>query len=126
MRNDRDHGPILCGRWWNAAIQSGAKVVITIPTGWDPRPRAEHPVPWVDQGPEHFVQPTAMELQQFFRDAIQLTCTNRSVTEAQTVIVYAWNECSENGASLIPSVGNGSYYVHALSDILPMLCSTLG
>ncbi|CAF0747815.1 unnamed protein product [Adineta steineri] len=32
-------------RWWNSAIQSGGKVVIPLPTGWDPRPRFEHPVP---------------------------------------------------------------------------------
>ncbi|CAF5184558.1 unnamed protein product [Rotaria sp. Silwood1] len=60
-------------RWWNSAIQSGTKVVITLPTGWDPRPRYEHPVPWVDQGPEHFLQPTAEELQNFFKNSIQLT-----------------------------------------------------
>jgi hypothetical protein len=51
-----------------------------------------------------------------------MTCDNKDVTEAQTVIVYAWNECSENGASLIPSLGNGTYYVRALAEILPMSC----
>ncbi|CAF0865488.1 unnamed protein product [Rotaria sordida] len=109
-------------QWWNAAIQSGAKVVVTLPTGWDPRPRYEHPVPWVNQGPEHFLQPTAEELQNFFKNSIQLTCMNKNITEAQTIIVYAWNESSENGASLIPSIGNGTYYVRALSEILPMSC----
>ncbi|CAF4053750.1 unnamed protein product [Adineta steineri] len=51
-----------------------------------------------------------------------LTCTNTNVAEAQTVIVYAWNENSENGASLIPTIGNGTYYINALSEILPMSC----
>ncbi|CAF0991831.1 unnamed protein product [Adineta steineri] len=69
-------------RWWNFAIQSGGKVVIPLPTGWDPRPRSEHPVLWVDQGPEHFLQPTAKELQNFFQSSIQLTCTNKNITEA--------------------------------------------
>ncbi len=110
---------IMPTRWWNSAIQSGAKVVIPLPTGWDPRPRAEHPVPWVDQGPEHFLQPTAEELQDFFKTSIQLTCANKNVTEAQTVLVYAWNESSENGACIIPSLGNGTYYVRALAEILP-------
>ncbi|CAF1290151.1 unnamed protein product [Adineta steineri] len=85
----------------------------------DPRPRSEHPVPWVDQGPEHFLQPTAKELQNFFQSLIQLTCINKNITEAQTVIVYAWNE---NGASLIPTIGNGTDYINALSEILPMSC----
>ncbi|CAF0991261.1 unnamed protein product [Adineta steineri] len=100
------------GRWWNFAIQSGGKVVIPLPTGWDPRPRSEHSVPWVDQGPEHFLQPTAKELQNFFQSSIQLTCINKNITETQTVIVYAWNENSENG----------TYYINALSEILPMSC----
>ena len=112
----------MSNRWWNAALQSGAKVVIPLPTGWDPRPRYEHPVPWVDQGPEHFLQPTAKELQDFFKTSLELTCTNQNVTEAQTVIVYAWNENSENGAAIIPSIGNGTYYISALSDMLPMTC----
>jgi hypothetical protein len=109
-------------RWWNSALQSGAKVVLPLPTGWDPRPRYENPVPWFHPGPEHFLQPTTEELQDFFKTSIQLTCANKNVTEAQTVIVYAWNECSENGASLIPSLGNGTYYVRALAEILPMSC----
>ncbi|CAF0781929.1 unnamed protein product [Adineta steineri] len=106
--------------WCNSAIQSGGKVVIPLPPGWDPRPRSEHPVPWVDQGPEHFLQPTVKELQNFFQSSIQLTCTNKNITEAQTVIVYAWNENSENGASLIPTIGNGTYYINALSEVLLM------
>ena len=106
-------------RWWNAALKSGAKVVLPLPSGWDPRPRAEHPVPWVDQGPEHFLQPTAQELQDFFKTSLQLTCTNQPVTEAQTVIIYAWNENIENVAPLIPTLVNGIYYVRALSEILP-------
>ncbi|CAF0781965.1 unnamed protein product [Adineta steineri] len=59
-------------RWWNSAIQSSRKVVILLPTGWDPRPRSEHPLLWVDQGPEHFLQPTAKELQNFAQSSIQL------------------------------------------------------
>ncbi|UJR29620.1 hypothetical protein I4U23_017168 [Adineta vaga] len=112
----------FCPKWWNSAIASGAKVVIPLPTGWDSRPRCEHPVPWIDQAPEHFLQPTNKELQKFCKSSIQITCANRNITEAQTVIVYAWNENSENGASLIPSIGNGTYYVTALSQILPMSC----
>jgi hypothetical protein len=51
-----------------------------------------------------------------------MTCENKNATEAQTVIVYAWNECAENGAALIPSHGNGTYFIRALSEILPMSC----
>jgi hypothetical protein len=109
-------------RWWSSAIQSEAKVVITLSTGWDPRPRYAIPGPKYNESIPHFLQPTAEELQNFFKSSIQLTCAHKNVTEAQTVIVYAWNECDENGAALIPSLRNGTYYVRALSEILPMSC----
>lgn len=105
-------------RWWNSALQSGAKVILPLSTGWDPRPRHNN-----DSTP-YFLQPTAEELQNFIKTAVELTCTHRNMTEAQTVIVYAWNECDENGAALIPSLGNGTYYVRALAEILPMTCSS--
>ena len=97
-------------------IQSGAKVVIPLSTGWDTRPQS------FNGTASHFLQPTAEELQDFLKDAIRMTCDNRNGTEVQTVLVYAWNECAENGASLIPSLGNGTYFVRALSEILPMPC----
>jgi hypothetical protein len=103
-------------RWWRYAIQSGAKLVIPLSTGWDPRPQSHNGTA------THFLQPTAEELQNFVKDAIQMTCDNKNATEAQTVIVYAWNECAENGAALIPSLGNGTYFIRALSEILPMSC----
>jgi hypothetical protein len=109
-------------RWWNESIQIGSKIILPLPTGWDPRPRYEHPVPWTNIGPEHYLQPTTQELQDFFKSSIQFTCAHKNVTEAQTILVYAWNECSENGASLIPNLGNGTYFVRALGEILPMSC----
>ena len=90
--------------------------MIPLSTGWDPRPQS------FNVTAPHFLQPTAEELQNFVKDAVQMTCENKNVTEAQTVLVYAWNECAENGAALIPSIGNGTYFVKALSEILPMSC----
>lgn len=92
------------------------------PTGWDPRPRAANPDPWVDEGPQHYLQPTPIELQQLFRSAVNFTCQNKEIAEAQTIIVYAWNECSETAASLIPTLGNGTLYVETLSKLLPLSC----
>jgi len=108
--------------WWSSAVQSGAKVVPITPTGWDPRPRAQTPPPWVSEGPQHYIQPTPVELQNLFTQAIDFTCKNAVATEAQTIIVYAWNESSENGAALMPSLGNSTLYVDALSQILPRNC----
>ena len=93
-----------------------------VPTGWDARPRFENPVPWLYEGPEHYFQPTSEELQQFFRTAINFTCQYNDTVEAQTALVYAWNENSENGACLIPTLGNGTLYVDTLSKTLPLYC----
>ncbi len=93
-----------------------------MPTGWDARPRYENPVPWLIEGPEHYFQPTGEELQQFFRTAINFTCQYNETVEAQTILVYSWNENSENGASLIPTLGNGTLYVDTLSKTLPLYC----
>jgi hypothetical protein len=108
--------------WWSSAVQSGAKVVPITPTGWDPRPRAQTPPPYVSEGPQHYIQPTPTELQNLFIEAIDFTCKNAAATEAQTIIVYAWNESSENGSALIPSLGNSTLYVDALSQVLPRNC----
>jgi len=92
------------------------------PTGWDPRPRAAHPVPWVDEGPQHYLQPTVAEIQELIESGINFTCTYNETVEAQTIIIYAWNECSETSGSLVPSYGNGTLYIDALSKILPGSC----
>ncbi len=93
-----------------------------VPTGWDPRPRHENPPPWIREGPEHYFQPTGEELQQFLKTAINFTCQYNETVEAQTILVYAWNENSENAAPLIPTLGNGTLYVDTLSKILPSHC----
>jgi hypothetical protein len=109
-------------RWWQSAHDIGAKMVPIIPTGWDPRPRAAHPVPWVNEGPEHYMQPSVEELQELFRSGINFTCNYNETVDAQTMIIYAWNECSETSGSLVPSLGNGTLYIDTLSKILPMSC----
>jgi hypothetical protein len=63
-------------RLWHYAIQSGAKVVIPLSTGWDPRPQS------FNGTAPYFLQPTAEELQNFVRNAVQMTCENKDVTEA--------------------------------------------
>ena len=109
--------------WWNAAAATNFSFVPLAPTGWDPRPRTDHPCPCVDEGPQHYEQATGEEVARLVVAALNFTCANAAVTEAETVVVYAWNESSENGAALIPSLGNGTMYVDALAQVLPMQCS---
>ncbi|CAF1286244.1 unnamed protein product, partial [Didymodactylos carnosus] len=112
-----------CGGGWSGSGEVFHKFrQLAINRGWDPRPRAQNPVPWVIEGPEHYFQATGKEVQELIQRAVNFTCKYNDTAEAQTIIFYAWNESSENGASLIPSIGNGSLYVDALSDVLPMYC----
>ena len=92
------------------------------PTGWDPRPRAAHPEPFGHEGPEHYFQPSVEEVQQLIRSTVNFACQYNETAEAQTIIIYAWNECSETSGSLVPSLGNGTLYIDTLSKILPMSC----
>jgi len=38
------------------------------------------------------------------------------------MVVYAWNESSENGFTVIPSKGNGTIFIDTLAKILPAKC----
>eukprot|EP01084_Bolivina_argentea_P272598 464173_1 len=114
--------------WWNNAYKgsdneySVKKGIMNIQTGWDPRPRYENPPPWIRQGPAYFLQPTTDELQSLILNAVNFTCKYSDFIEAQTMIIYAWNECTENGACIMPTLGNGTKYVDAMSKILPASC----
>jgi len=108
--------------WWAQAVKAQTKMVPLAPTGWDPRPRADNPPPYVKEGPSHFIQPTTTELQGLLNSAVKFTCTNVEYAEAQTILVYAWNESSENAACLIPSLGNSTVYIDALHQVLPAKC----
>ena len=109
--------------WWQQAADTSFPFVPIAPTGWDPRPRSDHPCPCVDEGPAHFVQATGAEVAELVTAALNFTCAHSAGAEAQTVVVYAWNESSENGAALVPSLGNGTMYVDALAKVLPAHCT---
>jgi len=92
------------------------------PTSWDPRPRAKNPEPWVYEGPQHYMQPTVEGIQELIRSGINFACNYNETVDAQTIIIYAWNECSETSGSLVPLLGNETLYIDALSKVLPMFC----
>ena len=107
-------------KWWYDSLEYNFDMVPIIPTGWDPRPRYENPVPWCYEGPQHYFQPTTDELNQLVQTAVNFTCLHKNnATQAKTMIMYAWNECSENGACIIPTIGNGTVYVDSLATVLP-------
>jgi hypothetical protein len=113
---------LQCQNWWKTAEGIGADIVPIVGTGWDPRPRASDPNPFVDEGPGHYDMPTPSELQSLVSASVAFTCQSPK-TPAKAVIIYAWNELNENGAAIIPTIGNGTLYVDALQRVLPGKCS---
>lgn len=112
-------------KWWKDAQAMGLQLVPQAPTGWDPRPRAENEPSWTHEGPNHFVAPTSDELSGFVRSATQWACAHQhNGSEALSVLMYAWQECSEGGY-LIPTVdtsapdGVNTQRIDALSAVLP-------
>jgi len=96
--------------FWGQARAAGLEQVVPVPTGWDPRPRADHEPVWVKEGPEHFLEPTAAELARLVEDAAAAAAEE----EPGVALLYAWNENSEGGW-LLPTLGNGTTRLDAVA-----------
>lgn len=101
--------------YWEVCRQQRIPTVTFASAGWDPRPRVEHPVPWIsveprpDTTPPEKQQPlvdaviaTPAQLAQHLQDAIHWTKNNRDLNPANAIIVYGWNE-NDEGGWLIPT-----------------------
>jgi len=85
-------------RFWEQGKASGANFVPIVTSGWDNRPRYETPVPWTPGSTNNALPPTPVELADHLADALNWTSRHRdSVTPANTVLIYAWNENDEGG-----------------------------
>ena len=86
------------------------KVVPHVTTGWDTRPIHDHPFTWYpDPGPDSWVQtPTPKEIADHVQDAINWVNANPTIADANTILVYAWNEHAEGGW-LCPTLSNYGY-----------------
>ena len=109
--------------FWYRCKATGAKVVPIVMSGWDRRPRVEHPVPWETyQKPgvgieKYYESPTPDELASHLKDAIVWVKDNPDICPAQAVIVYAWNE-NDEGGWLVPTLSEGTARIDAISKIL--------
>lgn len=110
-------------RFWDECRNTGSAVVPIVMTGWDRRPRVEHPVFWEtwqqpNVGIEKFYRaPTAEELSQHLRHAIEWVQTHPEATPAKAILIYAWNE-NDEGGWLVPSLEEGDWRVQAVKNVL--------
>ena len=85
-------------RFWEAGRAAGASIVPIVTSGWDNRTRYETPVPWTHGSTNNAIPPAPAELAGHLADALDWTRLHRgSVTPANTVLIYAWNENDEGG-----------------------------
>ncbi len=89
--------------WWDAARNTGAKVIPIAMVGWDRRPRVENPVPWESwQVPgsgmdKYYAAPAPLEWAGHLQAAVDWVHINSADADAQAVLIYSWNEIDEGG-----------------------------
>jgi len=87
---------------WANALANQVPYVPLVTTGWDKRPRQDHPVSW-EKNAGYANQktfpaaPTNAELAAHLNRALAFVQANPTVCPANTIIIYAWNEHDEGG-----------------------------
>jgi hypothetical protein len=95
------------GHW--AAAAAEVPYVPLVTTGWDKRPRKDHPVSW-EKGHSYHEQDvfpsraTPAEIAIHLRRALAFVRAHPKLCPANAVIIYAWNEHDEGGW-LSPTLG---------------------
>ncbi len=103
---------------WEAYRYSKIQVIPWVTTGWDPRPRVERPTPWVTYPPDQWAETAKPdEIAAHLQDALLWDAAHPEFSEANTVIIYAWNEFDEGGW-LCPTLGDGKARLDAIRKIL--------
>jgi len=100
---------------WTKDTSSGVQYIPCVPTGWDRRPRIDHPVSWepvtgaVDKT-AYIQTASAPEIATLLQDAINFNKANVDKTNTNNIIIYAWNEHDEGGwlcPTIIDDDGDG-------------------
>jgi len=94
---------------WKQLADTGRSVVPLVNAGWDGRPR-QYGGPW-------FAAPKPAELADSLRTALSWVQEHKAVAEANTILMYAWNETDEGGW-LVPTRSEGRARVEALARVL--------
>jgi hypothetical protein len=99
---------------WEELASSGMAMVPTAMTGWDQRPLIENPPFWDHSNltkaarlEKYYERATPREIARHLQQAIAWSESHRSASPANTILVYAWNECAEGFGALMPSYRRG-------------------
>lgn len=103
---------------WESYKGTGRKVIPWVTLGHNTKPRIDNPVSWTKVEPDQWVSDgTPEELAANLNNALQWVNKNRSVVEANAVLIYAWNEFDEGGW-LCPTLGNNTRNLDAIGKVL--------
>ena len=109
-----EHTEYVESIWYN---NLNNQIIPLVSTGWDNRPRYEHPLSW-DSGGEAYVDcATPNEIANHLLNAISYVKENTENCPAKAILIYAWNEFDEGGW-ICPTLYNGKDRLDAISNIL--------
>lgn len=105
--------------------QDGKQLIPNASTGWDPRPEI---IPTQYDGvgcgsntkarwAEYSLNPPATEIATHLSEVVAWVQDNPDNTEANAVLMYAWNELTEGGW-LVPTVGEGTARLDAVRNVM--------
>ena len=105
--------------YWNQWMITGWPVVPWITGGWDPRPRIDNPVAGHIYATNNWSQEGApWQIASHLQEGLNWVDSNPTVAEANTVLIYAWNELDEGYNGLCPTLYTGTDNLDALKQIL--------
>eukprot|EP00750_Incisomonas_marina_P031393 INCI8097.1.p1 GENE.INCI8097.1~~INCI8097.1.p1 ORF type:complete len:377 (-),score=40.15 INCI8097.1:91-1221(-) len=111
-------------QYWESSASQGFDVIPHAQLGWDPRPRNEHPPPWLPsgEGSNWVDNATAADVATAVSSALTWSCSHRdSSSITGHVLIYAWNENTEGGW-LTPTLGpNGEVDTSRLDALQSVL-----
>jgi len=87
---------------WQRAAEAKVPYVPLVTSGWDKRPRQDHPVSWEINQDYHTQKifpsrATPEEISSHLGRAVSFVKSNPAICEANAIILYAWNEYDEGG-----------------------------
>jgi hypothetical protein len=98
--------------WTNYMLPTGAPLILPMSSGQDNRPQCLFGVPWQASVPPLYPQlqywqaGTPAAVASHITSALSFLSAHSAVCPAASVAIYSWNECSEGGNTLCPTLGD--------------------
>lgn len=107
---------------WKLYKKDGKKVIPCVTLGWDVRPRVEAEPDYKyssNQYGYYLPEPTTDEISSQLQSAIDWNNANKDAAEANTLLMYSWNEFSECGVRTVcPKMNGDRSVLDAIKKVL--------